>query len=302
MRKLLTYKELNQRIEDLRQAHALEISFDAVDDQGRLYIPYMMNDTIEDYLVLTKPYVHFDEKGRIDAVEAEACVEYRTCYQYHLIGHFWRTGYENWRRLVNTIGNIYDKHAFIGDSVCNQMELELLPLMGFAPFRYYSPVDWSLEEVYPDTDAGMNAMANLAVEAGDSDFRDMLLVYYENPSEFMMRRLAKELVSERHEGIRRLIERKIYIASTQYEMRNYGLRKNQSISRMRSKVSDLLLKKGFQGMYPHFSKGRIDIMAYEEHPFTLLEDDDFGFEIQLLETNYKRDGVTRRVVPVKEVL
>ncbi len=299
MRQLLNYKELNSRIDDLRRSNALEISFDSVDEKGRLYIPYMMNDTIEDYLVLTGPYVHFDDAGRIDQVEADVCEEYRNCYQYHLIGHFWREGHEDWRRLVNTIGNIYDKHAFIGDSVCNQMEMEILPLMGFAPFRFYSPVDWPLDEMYPDTEAGLETMARLAVEAGDSEFRDMILMYYNHNTPFMMRRLAGELASGRHEGIYRLIERKIYLASTQYEMRNYGLIRNRSISNLRYNVTELMHQRGFEGIYPHFTKGRTEITAYEEHPFTLLEEENFSFGIQLMETTYRRDGITRRIIPVE---
>ncbi len=303
MRYLLSQQQLQEKIAALQEVDALEISSGQMDEKGRLYIPYMMNDAIEDYLVLTKPEIRMDGNGKVRTVEAAGCTEYRTCYQYHLIGHFWRKGQEEWRRLVNTIGTLYDKQSFIGEEVCSDKERELIPLMGFAPFRFFSPVnDWDLDEIYPDSKEGLDRAAELAVEAGDSSFLKMILQYYNDPSAFMTRRLADELASGRHEALYHLLDEKITQASIQYEMRSYGRVKNRRISAMRRQICEMLKEKGFDGIYPHFhnaDRTRL-ITAYEEHPFTVLEDEGFSFGIQLMERIQDERGIRRRVMKIDE--
>ena len=130
------------------------------EESGKSYfIPYMMNDAIEDYLVLEncrmvgevaaeeqagglelsarisgkegayvlvvrqKSLLHGEET--VFTLHFEKIRESRTCYQYHEIGHFWMEGQEQWRRLVYMAGTIYDKFAYVGEEVCTEGELEL---------------------------------------------------------------------------------------------------------------------------------------------------------------------------------
>lgn len=109
------------------------------EESGKSYfIPYMMNDAIEDYLVLEncrmvgevaaeeqagglelsarisgkegayvlvvrqKSLLHGEET--VFTLHFEKIRESRTCYQYHEIGHFWMEGQEQWRRLVYMAG------------------------------------------------------------------------------------------------------------------------------------------------------------------------------------------------------
>ena len=64
----------------------------------------------------------------------EEITEQLACYQYHEIGHFWVQGMEQWRQLVYMIGTIYDKYEYLGEEVCTEKELELIPLMGVRSF------------------------------------------------------------------------------------------------------------------------------------------------------------------------
>jgi len=89
------------------------------------------------------------------------------CYRYHEIGHFWVKGEEHYRQLVYMIGTIYDKLEYLGESICNDKEQALLPLMEFAPFRYWSPIHESLDARYPDTLDGIETFHDLCEEAGD---------------------------------------------------------------------------------------------------------------------------------------
>ena len=69
-----------------------------------------------------------------------------------------------------------------------------------------------------------------------------------------------------------------------YPERDYGAKRNCHIAAARKQVSETLLKQGYLGEYPLFQKDNHQILAMEEHPFTLLESKDFHFRIQLMES------------------
>ena len=219
MERLLEY------LEELIACDALELIRRPESNPENIYIPYMMNDALEYYLILKECKVIGDMPERIPEgtsvqtaendpkrgiifglpdgsrvsiwfLECEMVME---LYQYHQIGHFWMKGQEQWRQLVYMIGTIFDKYTYIGEAACNAEERELLPLITFAPFRYWSPVREDLESKYPDAVSGIQCMQKLAEEAGDRAFKRMTGVYLFLfrlrllPIGFLTRKLARAL-------------------------------------------------------------------------------------------------------------
>lgn len=141
----------NEKRETVEEARK-EIAGETENDY---YIPYMMNDALECYLILknchmTGEYIPPDEnEGREDLGEDfenhttgeliqeenrqglivrqgqqntftlwfSELQEEMNCYQYHRIGHFWVSGQEQWRRLVYMVGTIYDKYLYMVPSM-----------------------------------------------------------------------------------------------------------------------------------------------------------------------------------------
>lgn len=282
------------------------------------YIPYMMNDAVECYLILKHAeitgeyYQDMEEEIQAQLIAEESryvLIVYQgtrnvftlwftdiqkvcNCYQYHQIGHFWVKGQEQWRQLVYMIGTIYDKYEYLGETVCNQSEVEILHLMEFAPFRYWSPICDSLDEKYPATYEGIACMEQMAVEAGDRNYQRLLNIYRRFPTRWMENLLSSRLLHFKREKLYQVIFDKVEKASQRYPKRDYGEKRNQQMQEKRRKADQLLKEKGFQGTYPIYQKGKIIIQAAEEHPFTILESENFKFRIQLMvsECYYKNAG------------
>lgn len=287
------------------------------------YIPYMMNDALECYLVLENcrmTGVYCTEKEWIQAGELvqdgghtglvvrqkmgertntftlwfHGIHQVLQCYQYHRIGHFWVSGQEQWRQLVYMIGTIYDKYEYMGEAVCNQRELELMHLMGFAPFRHWSPICDSLEETYPETEEGIACMRRLAREAGDLEYERLVRFYGRLPKRWMEKQLSRRLLDPGRERLYRLIWNKVQEASEAYEERRYPKALEQEIREKRKEVQEALAAKGFQGKYPKYWKedwqgiGSMWILAAEEHPFTRMEAADYAFRIRFMVSVFEK--------------
>ena len=316
---ILRTDRLLEYLEELIACDALELVRCPESNPENIYIPYMMNDAVEYYLILKECKVTGDMSGRIpegtSLQSAEngfkkgiifclpdgsrislwflECEKVMELYQYHQIGHFWMKGQEQWRQLVYMIGTIFDKFAYIGEEACNTEERELLPLITFAPFRYWSPVHEDLESRYPDTLAGIQCIQKLAEEAGDRAYKRMTIVYLFLfrlrifPMGFLTRMLARELNMPARTALYELIYCKVCKASVQYQERDYGETLNKKIREKRSRVEQGLKMQGFSGEYPLFQKENKMILATEEHPFTVLESDDFSFRIQFMVSKTK---------------
>ena len=64
-----------------------------------------------------------------------------------------------------------------------------------------------------------------------------------------------------------------------------GLRKDMNeIEKERARIQEELHCRGFQGEYPRFGKKGMEVLAVEEHPFTLgfMEWEKFDFRIRLM--------------------
>ena len=163
-------------------------------------------------------------------------------------------------------------------------ETSLLKLMEFAPLYYYSPIHEPLDDIYPDTLEGLQAMKNLAVEAGDRRFLLLLAFYRYFHIAGVRKILQRALNRPARIPLYELLFHKIEEASRAYPERDYGEEHNCQIETARRELTERLLLQGFSGEYPLFQKENLQILAMEEHPFTILEADNFQFRIQLMES------------------
>lgn len=356
-----TLTELKEKLNTLLECDALELipdeksypslchnTVDTISNEpfvsNRLYIPYMMNDALEYYLMLEDCQMignfskripkdttleiisnvssannsqaatangkgsctqnsitntisryalifHYNN-GSILTIWFSECLQVLNFYQYHRIGHFWTEGQEHLRRLVYIIGTLHEKFTYLGTSACNEIEQSLLPLIEFAPFRYWSPLHESLDDYYCDSEEGLLCMYNLAIEAGDKSYARMIRFYHCLPymlqsTKCIQNILAKKLASPKREALYELLCRKIHLASKSYAVRDYGEKTNAEIEKIRTQFSEKLYAEGFTGQYPYFQKGRAKLVAMEEHPFTILESDTYTFKIRGMVTDKK---------------
>lgn len=276
------------------------------------YVPYMMNDAVEDYLILKncrmigeylsdteltqEAQIAKDDSGYVLVVRQgernaftlyfktiEECAQ---CYQYHQIGHFWVKGQEQWRQLVYMIGTIHDKYTFLGEVFCNKKELELLHLVEFAPFRDWSPIHGSLEDSYPETEEGIAAMERFAKASGDREYVKWIGRYRRFP--WLQRMLSKMLLSPKRETLYRFIYEKVAEASAMYPERQYSEEVKAQMDKARKAAKEELESRGFWGTYPIFQKEDQTILVTEEHPFTMLEWNHYKFKVQFMVSECKK--------------
>ncbi len=342
-----TFDTLCQHIEALNDSGALELHY-IIDSVGtkQCCLPYIMNDALEYYLILkdcriTGAFVESQEPTAaatffsdlswaecIDDGGQTALIVHRQddtiftvwfrqfriarrCYQYHRIGHFWVPGQEQWRRATYILGTIYDKHQYVGDTICNDTETELYPLMEFAPLRLWFPIrseDPLASDYYDDTARGFHAMEALAREAGDRGYLRLLALYRRTAGipfarGAMNRLLGHALTRPARQALYDCLIAKIQAASEVYAERDYGPAQNRQIDGQRAQVTARLTAAGFTGTYPLFSKGATQVFAAEEHPFTILEDDKFRFRIQFMVSKPANDSLRHSAaVPAKDSL
>ena len=311
----LSFEDLNIHLNNLLECDALELVSDSAPDSSTLYIPYMINDALEYYFILENcqltgafskklpsdttfklisatsanqknALIFYPPNGEVLTIWFSSCSQVIEYYQYHRIGHFWRKGEEHWRRLVYIVGTLHEKYSFLGSDSCNDQELKLLQLMGFAPFRYWSPIHESLDDYYQNSPNGLFFMHQFALETGDTSYARWIRLYRRFPFPFMEKLLAKKLLSPKREALYQLIQQKINDASEPYAQRDYGTARNAEIKKIRRQFSEKLYADGFVGQYPEFRKDETYILAVEEHPFTIseLEYENFDFRIHGLGT------------------
>ncbi|MEF2877755.1 MAG: DUF3878 family protein [Blautia sp.] len=285
------------------------------DGKPQAYIPYMMNDSLECYLILencrvtggyqpefageTKGELAMGKEGKalIIRQEDQVCTlwfddisQSLCCYQYHRIGHFWVKGQEQWRQLVYLVGTIYDKYQYLGEKLCNSIEKELLLLMEFAPFRYWSPIRESLDNWYEDTKRGALCMKDLARKAGDKEMEFWAGLYGKIPFSWLSRHIAHRMERPGREKLYRSIWKLVEEASASYPARSYGKDADEKIEIERKETEKQLKALGMQGQYPFFWHKDLQVTAMEEHPFTILEGEDFKFRIQLMVSRTGKGG------------
>ena len=302
--------ELKRYLDEIVSCDAFELHKSELNNGKQdFYIPYMMNDALECYLILkngTMTGVYDSESDAgvtaelLDTERGPAAIfrqgeasvftiwyeeSYceQQCYRYDQIGHFWVQGEEHWRRLVYIIGTIHDKFSYMGEDVCNERELALMPLMEFAPFRYFSPIHEPLDPYYEESVEGLACMRELAEETGDREFLHLMKLYELLPFKtWMVRRMVNAMQSPKRNRLYQVIFEKIGEAASGYPERIYTDGLHETIRQTRAEVQEQLCSQGFRGNYPLFHRENIQILAMEEHPFTILESEHYGFKIQYM--------------------
>lgn len=282
------------------------------------YVPYIMNDSMECYMVLENcriiGNIIEDFRGPTQVEFADHTMgisvrqgknvytawftgirQYCSLYRYHEIGHFWQSGQEQWRRLVYMCGTIYDKLKFSPEPACTDTEERLSKLMEFSPFRVYSPVSESILSLYPETKEGARVFVELAEEAGDKQLARKARLYDRFPNPFLAIHIANRLARKKSEGLYQHLFRLISAESARYGSRDYGETRNAKIRAERDKVTEALHKEGFTGEYPLFRRAGMEVLAAEEHPFTILETDDYCFRIRFMVSEYRPDKAPKGI-------
>ena len=307
-----------------RLAEIIQLQVFELDGQEEDYrIPYMMNDALEYYLILKNSvltgefepdspvqrgqiakeiYQEKDaekqryilsiqqENGNLFTLYFDELIEQAACYRYHEIGHFWVKGQEHWRQLVYIIGTLYDKYEYFDDRFCSDEEQQLLPLMHFQPFRYFSPISQPLDH-YAEDVSGWSTMLSLAIEAGDRRFVSLLRLGRLLPKKIAQPIWRRAMQSPRRQRLYEHIWNRVAAASSEYAARDYGEAMNVQIEEQRRGAAKTLERLGYTGAYPDFAKGNRWIHVYEEHPFTTMEYENYEFKIQLMVSEAKEEGL-----------
>lgn len=298
------------KIQEVAENGVFEIWYPGIGNcepkNGLIYVPYMMNDALECYIVLsdavlvgsqihdlknhTKIDIHEeDDRYALVAKQGEnntftvffSDAQIKTnYYSFGSICHFWEKGQEQWSQLVYIIGTMYDKYAFLGDESCNDREKDLLRLIEFAPFRYHAPAKQLFEDLYETTKLGAKKMLEFAMAAGDNSFARAIKLYLLFFNENMARVLSKMLTKPSRYKLYDYIYKEATQAANMYPAREYGA--ELLVDKMREDAHKRLLAAGFMGSYPEYVKDDIYIRVVEEHPFTIMDWEDVTFRQRLM--------------------
>lgn len=307
MKRKITEDQLYRMLERLIEWDALEICMDH--EKKEVLIPYLMNDATEYYLQFCEcvvqgkleeemedAYIEFvhnhsahgliirQKSGNIVTIWYKDVFEELNCYQYHLIGHAWRRkpGEEFIRRLVNLICVIHDKVNYLGEGKCNSLERKIGYLAEFAPILYFTPINESVLEWYPESEKGIESAKWLAEEANDRVLVEEILKYEKLFLKGKMKPKQLKITAGKFQYSSKIwlaLHEKICEASLQYPARNYESDMNLKIEKMRDEVVERYEKIGFSGEFPKLKSSNQEIYFIEEHPFTILESEDYKYRI-----------------------
>ena len=320
MTRMFSDFELNEWLQRLCEDQALEIIPGAA---GELYIPLIMNDAAEVYCTLTDAVVpghlpaDLGDVTSAELVKSEArrgiilkagvnnrttiwysqCLYEEELYQYHRIMHRWVKNNEHMRMLVYMIGTMWDKYEYLGESACSEMELSLLPLMEYRPFRLFSPIEESLDGWYPDTASGYETMKVLAEEAGDASLL-RLMKMGKVSGRLLDHQISRQLSAS--QSVFTLIYNRIACASAQYKPRKYTNDMQNDIDRYRHDIHHKFMEAGFTGTYPAYTRENSEVTVFEEHPFTVPEMDDLAFDVHFLVYDHSSREEPYRTVDAEE--
>ncbi|MCQ2508376.1 MAG: DUF3878 family protein, partial [Dorea sp.] len=228
------------------------------------------------------------------------------CYQYHLIGHRWRRepGEEYIRRLVNLICVLHDKRTYLGDVYCCDIELLLSNLAEFPPVLFYTPINESILGWYPESAEGIETALYLAKRCQDSELVRLILSY-ENAFakgknlRRVMEKVTGALGEPEHFPLWQLVFELMTKACEELPGRDYGPEKNGIVRAKREALVSEYRAKEYVGDFPYMTKtvladsGEVnqvekltfpkEVYFFEEQPFTLLEEEDYEYQVFALE-------------------
>lgn len=317
----ITAEKLREKLRRLVEVDALE----AVRDPNRVnryYIPYMMSDGVEDYLILDMDPARYTgedadrlkedllvwsdicpadslggcqkiqgaDEGAGTDLEAAIAQARESCsyYQYHRMGHYWVSGQEHLRRLVYQLGIIHEKMTYLGREAINEREAGLVELAEFGPLRHFSPVHENPVEWHVSSLGGTRAMQKLAADSRDERLGWLLSSFEKLPSKELREYLIAYLASDRGFAFCQELQSQIELASRPYASRHFSNRIETWAQKERRRIDISLREEGLVGRFPHYKSkdGERRIVITEEMPFAmgLLDDKDMAYRFYQQET------------------
>lgn len=285
------------------------------------YIPYVMNDAVECYIHLkdcrltgnripefegtaTSELV-FSQRGNKGLIvkqednvftiwfaDFSVVCEY---YRYHLFAHCWRKGEDIYRRLCYIVGTIYDKYKFLGKESCNEREFQMMQLLGCKAFRYYSPIDESIDVYYDKEELERMPGDTILRQISDRLGCDSLTKEFDRyitrsgskwnkwsqkNEEKQIERIANMLLEPENWAVYDCLLSMAYECGKDYPNRTYSQERQQEFDQKRGEVERQMHALGYEGKYPSYEKGCCYVEVLEEHPFTIeeMEYEDFTFD------------------------
>lgn len=337
-------------LDDLTDTGTLQLHIIEDDEKKICLIPYVMNDALENYIYLEGVRIQgtYNKGDTIianEVIEADKGIIFTKnneeiftlwydnfeivleLYRFHDLGHFWKRGEDQWRRLNYVIGTIYDKLKYIGADACNTCEKRLFPLLGFKPFRAYSPIEESFDIFYEKEElenlqmVGNMTMCELAKEAGCKELWELTYEYMTIHVDLERMKVLNRKSPFGKLKRARLIKRyeelsnRIYFymmtedcwplynkiielledGMAEYKPRSYSKEDELKHQAKRDYVIKELQSKGYEGEYPVFSKGDVSVRLVEEHPYVQKQLEYEGFDFNIYGMKSRCVGYTDRI-------
>ena len=261
----------------------------AKSDSADYRIIYLMNDTVESFLVFRNARctgVYNDKFEGFTDIELEKrdegyvlIVKQETSYfllffdklelennyyNYGKTGHFWIKGYEDLRVLEYQAAIVWDKMCYIGKEACTDEELKIASLKQFPPLNYCSYPCVSdiyqvpLEDKWYLSKAANEFMLELAEKAGDIDLKEKILEYGTNPTVKNAKKLAKLFRRKKHKKVVRMLIEYIEKAASVYPDRKF----EKNVEENNKKLFDKALERKRE-----LEKKGNKVVIYKEEPF-----------------------------------
>lgn len=292
-----------------------------IDENGRgdFRIIYLMNDTVESFLVFknakytgeyndkfegfTDIELEKREEGYVLIIKQEQSyfliffddVELENYYyNYGKIGHFWIKGYEHLRVLEYQVAIVWDKMCYIGKESCTDNELKIASLKQFPPLNYcnYPCVpdiyQVPLEDKWHLSKDANNFMMEIAKKAGDTELEEKLLQYGENPTIKNAKKMAKLFRRKEHKKVIQLLMKYIEEAAAVYPDRSFG----KSLDERNKKLLDKAVKRKNE-----LEKAGMEAVVYKEEQF-VYDCDSVEFNVYVM---LWKDGLVNSSVRIEKI-
>lgn len=319
----MDFDKISELIDKLIEVNSLSLHRDE-ETKKVYYIPYILNDAVEYYIKLNNVSLKGEYNNEVNITEYQLLRDDKgiiftqennnvftvwfenfeiecNLYKYHHLGHFFRRGEDNWRRLNYVIGTMYDKYSYIGECACNETELRMMKLLGFVPFRSFSPIDDSFDIFYEQEELkaleedGILLMQEIMQNTGVLSLEKMLQGYYKaflsykNNSIFINRfrynyyikKITAFMQTKECYPIYKWILDELDEGLKCYKDRIYEPERQHKHQQIRADIQKKMSASGYSGVYPRFYKDNESINFIEEHPYVIkeMEYDNFDFNV-----------------------
>lgn len=289
------------------------------DERGDYRIIYLMNDTVESFLVFknAKCTGEYNDKfegftdielekrneGYVLIVKQEQSyfliffdeIELENhYYDYGKTGHFWIKGYEYLRVLEYQVAIVWDKMCYIGRDSCTESELKIASLKQFPPLNYCSypcvPDIYQipLEDKWHLSEDAVDFMLELAEEAEDMALKEKLLWYSEAPTVKNAKSMAALFRMKKHRKVIMMLMGYIEKAASVYPERSFGKNIDEK--------NKMLWDKAIERKKELEREGK-EAVVYKEEPF-VYDCDSVEFNVYVM---IWKDGILNSGVRVEKI-